>query len=372
MFAGLLFFLRHLQQAQQAPAPPVARGLVGRDAPVAVALAAAASGDITVRIPALGTITPLATVVIKTQISGILQRFVAREGQLVRKGDPVAEIDPRPYEAAVQAARGNLRRDQALLDNAIVDLSRYEALVKQDSISAQQLDTQRAQVDQYRGIIEADEGALNTALVNLQFTRIVSPVSGRVGLRQVDQGNYVTPMDTNGIVIINQIQPITALFSIPADAVTAVERRLQSAATLAVEAYDRTNSAKLADGVVVTVDNAIDVATGTVKVRAEFPNADGTLFPNQFVNIELLQDVLHDQLVIPAAAVHHGSPDGSMTSFVYVVDAAETARVRPVTLGAPDGERIAVTAGLAAGELVVTEGGDRLRDGAAVVRPQRP
>ncbi len=342
----------------------------GQGGPVPVSVATAAYGDIQVRIPALGTVTPLATVTVRTQISGILQRVAFTEGQLVHQGDLLAQIDPRPYEAAVQQMQGNLRRDQALLADAKLDLTRYEALVKEDSIAVQQLDTQRALVDQYAGTIESDEGQLKTAQVNLLYTRIVSPVNGRVGLRQVDQGNYVTPGDANAIVVINQVQPITVIFPIPEDNVPAVMGRLRDGATLTVEAYDRNNSAKLADGKLLTLDNAIDTTTGTVKLRAQFDNAEGALFPNQFVNVQLLQDLLQHQIIIPNSAVRRGAPNGVITTFVYVVNPDHTVAVRPVALGVVDGERVAVNSGLNTGELVVTEGGDRLRDGAQVMLPQ--
>jgi multidrug efflux system membrane fusion protein len=233
------------------------------------------------------------------------------------------------------------------------------------------LDTQRALVDQDIGTVESDEGQVNTAKVNLVYTHITAPVTGRVGLRQVDPGNYVTPGDANGIVLINQLEPITIIFPVPEDNVTALMKRLHDGATLTVEALDRTNTTKIADGKVLTVDNSIDVTTGTVKLRAQFENADGGLFPNQFVNIALLQDVLKDQVIMPSSAVRRGAPNGVATTFVYVVDTGkQTVSVRPVTLGVVDGERVAVTAGLAAGEVVVTEGGDRLRDGAAIQLPK--
>ncbi len=369
IFVLTILFVRHLQHRQQAPVDASAKQRGGKDPPVAVALAAATAGDIQVRIPALGTVTPLATVTVKTQISGILQKVVFTEGQFVHQGDLLAQIDPRPYEAAVQQMQGNLRRDQALLADARLDLKRYDALVKEDSIAVQQLDTQKALVDQYEGTIESDQGQLNTASVNLQFTHIISPVTGRVGLRQVDQGNYVTPADANGIVVVNQLQPITVIFPIPEDDVTAVVQHLHDGAALKVEAYDRTNSAKLADGKLLTVDNAIDATTGTVKLRAQFANTDGLLFPNQFVNIELLVNLLQNQVIIPNVAVHRGAPKGVLTSFVYVINADSTVSVRPVTLGTVDGDRVAVSEGLKIGERVVTEGGDRLRDGAAVELP---
>jgi multidrug efflux system membrane fusion protein len=334
-----------------------------------VAVAAASTGDIDVRIPALGTVTPIATVTVRTQISGILQHVMFTEGQLVRQGELLAQIDPRPYEAAVRQTEGNLRRDQALLADAKLDLKRYQGLVQEDSIAVQQLDTQRALVDQYEGTIEADQGQLESAKVNLIYTRIVSPVSGRVGLRQVDQGNFVTSADANGIVVINQVQPITVIFPLPEDNVPALMRRLRAGAVLEVDAYDRANSVRLAQGKLLTLDNQIDSTTGTVKLRAQFDNADGALFPNQFVNVQLLQEVLPNQVIVPNAAVRRGAPNGVVSNFVYVVKVDDTVEVRPITLGVVDGERAAVSAGLATGERVVTEGGDRLRGGAKVTLP---
>jgi multidrug efflux system membrane fusion protein len=365
----LIALARYIQHKQPAEAGGPGGGRGGQNAPVAVSVATATAGDIQVRIPALGTVTPLATVTVRTQISGVMQKILFTEGQTVHQGDSLAQIDARPYEAALQQMQGNLRRDQALLADAKLDLKRYEGLVKEDSIAEQQLDTQRALVDQYSGTIESDEGQVKTASVNLIYTHIISPVTGRVGLRQVDQGNYVTPGDANGIVVINQLQPITVIFSIPEDNVSELMRRLHDGGLMTVEAYDRTNSAKLADGRLLTVDNEIDVTTGTVKLRAQFENTDGLLFPNQFVNIQLLQELLRNQITIPNSAVRRGAPNGVVSTFVYVVNSDRTVTVRPVTLGVVDGERVAVAKGLKIGEMVVTEGGDRLRDGAAVQLP---
>jgi membrane fusion protein, multidrug efflux system len=369
-------FVHHRQQQRQQQAGGMGRpgGFGsgpggGQNGPVAVSVATVESGDITVRIPALGTITPLATVTVKTQITGTLQKILFTEGQLVKEGDPLALIDPRPYEAALEQMEGNLRRDQALLVDAKLDLKRYQDLISEDSVAAQQVDTQRYLVDQYIGTVASDEAQIKTAQVNLIYCHITSPVTGRVGLRQVDQGNYVTPGDTNGIVVVTQLQPITAIFPIPEDNVTKVMQRLHDGAVLGAEAYDRTNSEKLSEGKVLSVDNQIDVTTGTVKLRAQFDNKDNKLFPNQFVNIQLVVDNLKNQVVMPNAAVHRGAPNGVTTTFVYLVNADSTVSVRPVTLGAVDGENVAVAAGLTPGAVVVTEGGDRLRDGALVALP---
>jgi membrane fusion protein, multidrug efflux system len=368
----MVVFIRYIHGKQPAASQQQGRGgRAGQNGPVAIATATAVKGSIDVKIPALGTVTPLATVTVRTQITGVMQKVFFTEGQMVHQGDSVAQIDPRPYEAALQQAQGNLKRDQAMLADARLDLKRYEGLVKEDSIAQQQLDTQRALVDQNIGTVESDEGQVNTAKVNLVYTHITAPVTGRVGLRQVDPGNYVTPGDTNGIVLINQLQPITIIFPVPEDNVSALMKRIHDGSTLTVEAFDRTNTTKIADGKVLTVDNSIDVTTGTVKLRAQFENADGALFPNQFVNIALLQDVLKDQVIMPSSAVRRGAPNGVATTFVYVVDTGkQTVSVRPVTLGVVDGERVAVITGLAAGEVVVTEGGDRLRDGAAIQLPK--
>jgi len=369
VLATVLLIVAFGEYRRRAAASVVAPGRGGQDGPVAVSVATVTPGDIQIRIPALGTVTTLANVTVRTQISGTLQKILFKEGQIVHEGDVIAQIDSRPYEAALQTAQGNLRRDQALLADARLDLTRYENLVKEDSIAAQQLDTQRALVDQYVGTIQSDEGQVRTAQVNLAYTHIVSPVTGRVGIRQVDQGNYVTPGDTNGLVVINQVAPISVIFSIPEDNVTALMKKVHEGGALKVEAYDRGNAQKLADGVLSTVDNEIDTTTGTVKLRAQFDNADGALFPNQFVNVFLLQELLQHQLIMPNSAVRRGAPNGVVSTFVYLVNPDRTVTVRPVTLGVVDGERVAVLAGLAAGDAVVTAGADRLRDGAKVQIP---
>jgi multidrug efflux system membrane fusion protein len=307
---------------------------------------------------------------VRTQISGVMQKILFTEGQLVHQGQVLAQIDPRPYEAAVQQMEGNLKRDQAQLADAKLDLVRYENLVKEDSIAQQQLDTQRALVDQDTGTVQSDQGQLQTARVNLIYTSITAPVTGRVGLRQVDQGNYVTPGDANGIVLINEVQPITVIFTIPEDNVSAIAKRVHDGAELTAEALDRSNSQKIADGKLLTFDNTIDITTGTIKLRAQFDNQDNALFPNQFVNIQLLVDTVANQIIIPNSAVRRGAPNGVTSTFVYLVNQDRTVAVRPVTLGVVDGERVAVLSGLKAGDIVVTEGADRLRDGATVLLPK--
>jgi membrane fusion protein, multidrug efflux system len=341
----------------------------GASGPVAVAVATATVGEIAVKVPALGTVTPLATVTVKTQISGQLQRLAFKEGQVVQRGDFLAQIDPRPYQATLDQAQGNLRRDQALLANAHVDLKRYQGLAADNTIAKQQLDTQQTLVQQYEATVATDEAQVTNARLNLQYTHIVAPIAGRLGLRQVDQGNYVTPGDANGIVVVTQLHPVSVVFPVPEDYLPAIQKRLQTGAVLSVEAYDRANTTKLADGTLQAIDNEIDTNTGTIKMRAQFDNQDGALFANQFVNIRLLQETLRDQVIIATAAVQHGAPNGANSTFVYLVNADSRVSVQPISLGTSDGERVAVAAGIKAGDIVVTEGGDRLRDGATVALP---
>jgi multidrug efflux system membrane fusion protein len=348
---------------------PAGQRRAGMNVPMAVAVATATTGSIELKLPALGTVTPLATVTVQSQISGQLQTIAFKEGQLVHAGDFLAQIDPRPYQAALDQAEGNLRRDQALLADAKLDEARYETLVAQDSIASQTLDTQKALVKQDEGTVAADEAAVATARVNLNYCHIVSPVTGRVGLRQVDQGNYITPALANGIVVVTQLSPMSIIFPVPEDNLPQIQKRLASGATLTAEAWDKTNTTKIAEGKLETLDNEIDPTTGTIKLRALFDNKDGALFANQFVNIQLLVDTLQNQVIIPIAAIQHGAPNGVNSTFVYLVGADSTVSVHPVVLGTVDGERVAITSGLNAGDVVVTQGGDRLRDGATVQLP---
>jgi len=361
--AAIVWWTKH-----QAVPEPQGRG--GRNAvPMSIVPETVGKGDIGINLNALGTVTSLATVTIRSQISGYLLRNDFTEGDEVKKGDLIAEIDPRPYEATLAQAKGNLARDQALLKGAQVDLTRYQGLAAQNAVPRQTLDTQVALVAQDQGTVEADTAAVKSAEVNLQYTRILSPLDGRVGLRQVDQGNYVTPGDSSGIVVITQLKPISVLFTVPEDNLQAIAKRLQSGAVLPAAALDRGGGKKIADGTLQTFDSQIDPTTGTIKLRAQFPNETEALYPNQFVNIQLLLDTHKNVTTMPTAGVQRGVPG----TFVYLVNADDTVSVRKIELGVTDGDRVEVRSGLQPGDKIVVDGADKLRDGAKInVRAEAP
>ncbi|PYE22410.1 multidrug efflux system membrane fusion protein [Paraburkholderia silvatlantica] len=333
--------------------------------PQPVSVATAKAGDMPIVITALGTVTPLADITVRTQLSGTLQDVYFQEGQMVKKGDVLAQIDPRPYQISLANAEGQLARDEALLATARLDLKRYQTLLSQDSIASQQVDTQASLVKQYEGTVKSDQASVDTYKLDLTYARITAPVSGRVGLRQVDPGNYVTPGDTNGIVVLTQLEPISVIFTTSEDNLPPIMKQLRAGTKMPVTAYDRSNTTMLEAGSLQTIDNQIDTTTGTVKLRASFTNHEQALFPNQFVNARLLVDTIHDAVIVPTSAVLNGSQG----QYVYVAKPDNTVTVRLVKVGPVDAERTSIASGLAVGERVVTDGSDRLREGAKITIP---
>ncbi|MGH8306426.1 MAG: efflux RND transporter periplasmic adaptor subunit, partial [Steroidobacteraceae bacterium] len=300
--------------------------------PMPVVTAAARSGDMPITLIGLGTVTPLATVTVQSQITGQITRIAFREGQRVRRGASLIQIDARPYEVALEQAQGALMRDKALLANARVDLTRYQTLFSQDSISQQQVATQKALVTQVEGTVKTDQGQVDAARLNLTYCHIVAPIDGRAGLQQVNVGNYVTPAEPNGLVVLTQLKPITVVFTLPEDEIPPLLAQLHAGNTLAVTAWDRSHTTRLASGTLQSIDSQIDTTTGTLKLKALFANTDESLFPQQFVNVELLLNTVHGATLIPQAGVQRGAPG----TYVYVVDADQTVSVRKVTLGPGD------------------------------------
>jgi multidrug efflux system membrane fusion protein len=327
-----------------------------------VGVATARTGDIGIDLDALGTATPLRTVAVRSQVNGLLQSVNFREGQEVKQGDVLAQVDPRPFEASLLQAQGTLARDQALLANARADLKRYQDVAPQGLIPEQTVATQKALVAQYEGTLKSDQGQIDTAKLNLGYARIVAPIDGRVGLRAVDAGNTITTSDT--LVTITQIKPIDVLFTIPEDSLPDLLKHMNDG-SLRVDALSRDKTALLASGTLASLDNQIDTATGTVKAKAEFANADESLFPNQFVNVRVHLTTLTGATIIPSAALQRGG-DGM---YVFVVNADRTVTQRKVKTGPSQGQDIAVTEGLRPGDVVVTDGTDNLRDGSRVELP---
>jgi multidrug efflux system membrane fusion protein len=364
--AGLGWLAWNLTHPDGASGPAGSRA-GGRGAPATtVGVALAERADIPVVLEALGTVIPAATVIVRPQVSGVLQQVLFREGQSVRAGQLLATIDPRQFEMALMQASGQRQRDEAQLDSARVTLQRFRTLLEQDSIARQEVDTQNALVKQLEGTVMGDKAAEGTARLNLGYSRIVAPIGGRVGLRVVDVGNVVGASDVNGIVVITQVSPIDVQFAVPQDRVPDVQARVNQGAVLPVTALDRTRANTLDTGRFSTLDNQVDIQTGTVRAKARFDNAKLALFPNQFVNVRLLLRTIQGGVMVPVTALRHGSKG----DFVYVLNSAErTSSLRPVTRGQATVDKVEITSGLQAGEKVITEGADRLKDGAKVILP---
>jgi multidrug efflux system membrane fusion protein len=329
---------------------------------VPVVAVQAAKGNIGVYFTGLGAVTPIHTVAVKSQIPGYLMQVLYKEGQIVKQGDALAEIDPRPYQVMLENAQAGLLRDQANLDNAKVDLKRYQTLVPVRAVPEQQLATQDALVKSYEGVVKSDQAQIDTAKLDLIYCHITAPIGGRVGLRLVDPGNYVTPTDATGLVVITQIEPISVIFTLPEDQLPAIMERMQAGARLKVEAYDREMKTRIAQGWLETIDNQIDPTTGTVKLRANFDNRDGKLFPNEFVNAKLLVQEKTGVILIHTAAVQRNSQQ----TYVFLVKPDSTVTVKTITIGTVEGDQSEVTSGLAPGDSVVMTGVDRLQEGTKV------
>ena len=334
---------------------------------VTVAAATAYRGNVPVYFDGLGSVVAYYTVTVRTRVDGQLMSVHFREGEDVREGDLLAEIDPRPFQVQLEQAEGQLARDQASLANARVDLERYRTLLAEDAVPKQQLDTQGALVEQLQGALKSDQAAIDNAKLQLVYCRVTAPISGRIGLRLVDPGNIVHAGDANGLLVITELQPITVVFTLPEDSLQPVLGKLRMGVSLPVEAYNRDKTLKLASGRLLTVDNQIDQNTGTTRLKAVFENLQGTLFPNQFVNVRLLVDTLRGQVIVPSVAIQRGSQG----TYVYVIKPDNTVEFRLVEAGVSEGNFTAVTQGLKAGERVVTDGAEKLQPGSTVtVRPE--
>ncbi|MFC6296531.1 MdtA/MuxA family multidrug efflux RND transporter periplasmic adaptor subunit [Pseudomonas sp. CCM 7893] len=358
----------HKEGAEQKPAGRTGKsgmmrpGFGGSTGPVPVRVSPAVLGEFPVYYKALGTVTALNTINVRSRVAGELVKIAFEEGQMVKAGDLLAEIDPRSYQNALLQAQGTLLQNQAQLKNAQVDVQRYRDLYAQDSIAKQTLDTAEALVLQYQGTVKTNQGAVDDAKLNLDFTKIRAPISGRVGLRQLDVGNLVAANDTTALAVITQTQPISVAFTLPETTLGVVLARYRGGNKLPVEAWDRGDVKRQATGVLQSLDNQIDVTTGTLKFKARFDNQDQVLFPNQFVNVHLLADTLHNVVLAPSAAIQFGNSG----TFVYALDGDKKVKIRPLVIGDSDGENTVIKEGLAAGDRVVLEGTDRLKDGSDI------
>jgi len=355
LVVGAFYYLRQSKQrASSIQADPAPRA-------VPVSAAAARKGDIGVYINALGTVTPVYTVTVTSRVQGEIVNVYYREGQLVHKGDPLLDIDSRPYQASLTQVEGQLAHDQALLNEAKIDLSRYQSAYSQNAIAKQQVDDQEQTVFQYEGTVKNDQGQVENAKVNLVYCHITSPIEGRVGLRLVDPGNIVQANSATALVVVTQLQPITVVFSVAEDYLPQIQAQLRKGQRMVVDAFDRGQEKKLASGSLLTLDNQIDTTTGTLKLKAIFPNEDGSLFANQFVNARLLVDTTHDAILIPTAAIQRNAQG----AFVYVIKPDQSASIRTITVGTTDGDNASVQ-GLQPGETIATKGFEKLQDGVKV------
>jgi multidrug efflux system membrane fusion protein len=365
IIALLVLLVLGLRYRAHSVTPP--GGRFGAGGPLSVGVAKVTTGDVPITINALGTVTPLATVTVHPQVNGPLVKIAFTEGQLVKAGELLAQIDPRPFQAALDQAQGQLKRDQALLANAKIDLARYKTLLAQESVSDQTYATQVSTVAQDEATVAFDQATVESAQLNLGYCRITSPVAGRVGLRQVDIGNLLQA-NSSTIAIVTQMQPMSVVFTVPEDSVSTILDHLHRGEKLTVDAFDRSLTNQIASGTLSNSDNQIDTTTGTLKLRAIYANAKLELFPNQFVNAHLILETLHDQIVVSGAALLNGSQG----SYVYLVNADNTVSMRQVGAGPPAGDMVAITKGLTAGQTVVIDGADQLRDGAKIMLPQAP
>ena len=362
LIAGAWIAYARQAKTQQTAKPPVTGPSAQPGRPVPVVVAPARTGDLNVYLTALGTVTPLNTVTVKSRVDGQLMKTYFTEGQVIHAGDMLAEIDPRPFQAQLMQAEGALARDQANLANARLDLERYTRLAQQEMIARQQLDTQQMMVNQAEAAIKVNTGLIDAIKLQLTYCRITAPITGRVGLRLIDPGNVVKAADSGGLVVITQLEPIALVFSVPEDNLQPILRRFRTGSKVPVDAFDREGRTKIATGTLVAIDNQIDPATGTVRLKASYGNTDGVLYPNQFVNARVLIDVLHDAILAPAEAIQRG-PQGA---YVYVVKPDKVVQMRRVQLGPSEGATVAVRSGVTDSEALVVDGTEKVNDGARV------